>query len=64
MTDVLVTAGRINGKVLLANRLYPLFCQRSALAFHFNEFRVNFSFSKRPERVNVSDVAGAVQGDE
>jgi hypothetical protein len=49
MTDVLVRAGRVNEKVLLADRLYPLFCQRSALAFHFSEFRVNFSFSKRPE---------------
>jgi hypothetical protein len=50
MTDELVTAGRKNEKVLLADRLYPLFCQRSALAFNVSEFRVNFSFSKRPER--------------
>jgi hypothetical protein len=50
MIAVLLTAGRINEKVLLTNGLYPSFCQRSALAFHFKEFRVNFSFSKRPER--------------
>jgi len=53
MTDVLVTAGRINEKMLLADRLYPSFCQRSALAFHFNETRVNSSFSKRPDREGV-----------
>jgi len=50
MTDTLVTAGRINEKVLLAYRLYPLFCQRFAMAFYSNEFRVNFFSSKRPER--------------
>jgi len=50
MTDILVTAGRINEKVLLAYRLYPSFCQRSALAFHSDEFRANSFSSKRPER--------------
>jgi hypothetical protein len=63
MTDILVTAGRINKKVLLAYGLYPSFCQRSALAFHSNEFRVIFPPLKG-RSVKVGDVAGAVQGDE